>query len=196
MYFCTNDVHVPRFPHPRFRGQSGMGLRGDAIVQFDWAVGQLMETLDKLGIADNTIILLSSDNGPVIDDGYQDQAAELLNGHKPAGPWRGNKYSAYEGGTAVPMIVRWPGKVKSGQTSATLTSKTDSATGSVPTIPTVRMYSNWHITDACRCAPASGNTLNRATDRRFSAGLRAWRQVANSNRSSTTSRIMCGRRRM
>lgn len=125
MYFCTNDVHVPRFPHPRFRGQSGMGLRGDAIVQFDWAVGQLMETLDKLGIADNTIILLSSDNGPVIDDGYQDQAAELLNGHKPAGPWRGNKYSAYEGGTAVPMIVRWPGKVKGGQTSATLTSQID-----------------------------------------------------------------------
>lgn len=125
MYFCTNDVHVPRFPHPRFRGQSGMGLRGDAIVQFDWAVGQLMETLDKLGIADNTIIMLSSDNGPVIDDGYQDQAAELLNGHKPAGPWRGNKYSAYEGGTAVPMIVRWPGKVKGGQTSATLTSQID-----------------------------------------------------------------------
>lgn len=125
MYFCTNDVHVPRFPHPRFRGQSGMGLRGDAIVQFDWAVGQLMETLDKLGIADNTLILLSSDNGPVIDDGYQDQAAELLNGHKPAGPWRGNKYSAYEGGTAVPMIVRWPGKVKGGQTSATLTSQID-----------------------------------------------------------------------
>lgn len=125
MYFCTNDVHVPRFPHPRFRGQSGMGLRGDAIVQFDWAVGQLMETLDKLGIADNTIILLSSDNGPVIDDGYQDQAAELLNGHKPAGPWRGNKYSAYEGGTAVPMIVRWPGKIKGGQTSTTLTSQID-----------------------------------------------------------------------
>ena len=84
-----------------------------------------METLDKLGIADNTIILLSSDNGPVIDDGYQDQAAELLNGHKPAGPWRGNKYSAYEGGTAVPMIVRWPGKIKGGQTSTTLTSQID-----------------------------------------------------------------------
>lgn len=125
MYFATNDVHVPRFPHPRFRGKSGMGLRGDAIVQFDWAVGQLMETLDKLGIADNTIIMLSSDNGPVIDDGYQDQARELLNGHKPAGPWRGNKYSTYEGGTAVPMIVRWPGKVAAGQTLPTLMSQID-----------------------------------------------------------------------
>lgn len=85
LYFATNDVHVPRFPHERFRGKSTMGVRGDAIVQFDWSVGKIMETLDKLGIADNTIVLLTSDNGPVVDDGYQDQAEELLNGHKPAG---------------------------------------------------------------------------------------------------------------
>lgn len=103
LYFATNDVHVPRFPHERFRGKSSMGVRGDAIVQFDWSVGKIMETLDKLGIADNTIVLLTSDNGPVVDDGYQDQAEELLNGHKPAGPWRGNKYSAFEGGTAIPV---------------------------------------------------------------------------------------------
>lgn len=125
MYFATNDVHVPRFPHPRFRGKSGMGLRGDAIVQFDWSVGQIMETLDKLGIADNTIILLSSDNGPVIDDGYQDRAEELLNGHKPSGPWRGTKYSAFEGGTEVPFLVRWPNAIKGGQTSGTLMSQID-----------------------------------------------------------------------
>ena len=125
MYFATNDVHVPRFPHQRFRGKSTMGVRGDAIVQFDWSVGQIMETLDKLGIADNTIILLTSDNGPVVDDGYQDQAEELLNGHKPSGPWRGNKYSAFEGGTCVPAIVRWPAKVKAGQTSNALVSQID-----------------------------------------------------------------------
>lgn len=125
MYFATNDVHVPRFPHPRFRGKSGMGLRGDAIVQFDWSVGQIMETLDRLGIADNTIVLLSSDNGPVVDDGYQDRAAELLNGHKPAGPWRGNKYSTFEGGTCVPAIVRWPNGIKGGQTLPTLMSQID-----------------------------------------------------------------------
>ena len=125
MYFATNDVHVPRFPHQRFRGKSSMGMRGDAIVQFDWSVGKIMETLDKLGIADNTIILLTSDNGPVVDDGYQDQAEELLNGHKPAGPWRGNKYSAFEGGTAIPVIVRWPKNVKAGQTSDVLMSQID-----------------------------------------------------------------------
>lgn len=125
LYFATNDVHVPRFPHQRFRGKSSMGMRGDAIVQFDWSVGKIMETLDKLGIAENTIVLLTSDNGPVVDDGYQDQAEELLNGHKPAGPWRGNKYSAFEGGTAIPVIVRWPMSIKPNQTSDVLMSQID-----------------------------------------------------------------------
>ena len=116
MYFATNDVHVPRFPHDRFRGKNPMGLRGDAIAQFDWTVGQLMETLDQLGLTENTLIILSSDNGPVVDDGYKDKAEELLNGHTPSGPWRGNKYSAFEGGTAVPVIVRWPQKIKRQET--------------------------------------------------------------------------------
>ena len=96
LYFATNDVHVPRFPHARFRGKSQMGLRGDAIVQFDWSVGEIMKTLAQLGLTDNTLIILTSDNGPVVDDGYQDQAEELLHGHHPAGPFRGNKYSAFE----------------------------------------------------------------------------------------------------
>ena len=125
LYFATNDVHVPRFPHDRFRGKNPMGLRGDAIVQFDWSVGQIMHALDSLGIADNTIVILTSDNGPVVDDGYDDRAEELLGGHSPAGPFRGNKYSAFEGGTAVPMIVRWPAKVKPGQQSDALMSQID-----------------------------------------------------------------------
>ena len=106
MYFATNDVHVPRFPHNRFRGKNKMGLRGDAIAQFDWSVGQLLEALDKMGLTQNTLIILSSDNGPVVDDGYDDKAEELLNGHEPAGNLRGGKYSAFEGGTRVPVIVR------------------------------------------------------------------------------------------
>lgn len=125
MYFATNDVHVPRFPNQRFRGKSGMGLRGDAIVQFDWSVGQLMETLQKLGLAENTLIILSSDNGPVVDDGYQDRAEELLNGHSPAGPLRGNKYSAFEGGTRIPAIVSWPKEIKKGEVSDALVSQID-----------------------------------------------------------------------
>lgn len=125
MYFATNDVHVPRFPHERFRRQSSMGLRGDAIVQFDWSVGQIMQTLEELGIADNTLIILSSDNGPVVDDGYLDQAEELLGNHKPTGPFRGNKYSAYEGGTMVPCIVRWPKTISVGGESDVLMSQID-----------------------------------------------------------------------
>ena len=125
MYFATNDVHVPRFPHDRFRGKNPMGLRGDAIAQFDWTVGQLMETLDQLGLTENTLIILSSDNGPVVDDGYKDKAEELLHGHTPSGPWRGNKYSAFEGGTAVPVIVRWPQKIKKTGDSDVLMSQID-----------------------------------------------------------------------
>ena len=112
MYFATNDVHVPRFPHDRFRGKNPMGLRGDAIAQFDWTVGQLLEALERTGLAENTLIILSSDNGPVVDDGYDDQAEKLLNGHKPSGNLRGGKYSAFEGGTRVPVIVRWPKTIR------------------------------------------------------------------------------------
>ena len=125
MYFCTNDVHVPRFPHPRFLDKSTMGLRGAAIAQFDWSVGQIVETLEKLGLRENTLIILSSDNGPIVDDGYDDKAEELLNGHSPAGPFRGHKYSAFEGGTMVPAIVSWPKEVKSKGKSDVLMSQID-----------------------------------------------------------------------
>ena len=74
----TNDVHVPRVPHPRFAGKSGLGTRGDVILQLDWTIGEVMRTLDSLGIADNTLLVFTSDNGPAIDDGYQDEAAMRL----------------------------------------------------------------------------------------------------------------------
>ena len=77
-----------------------------------------MHTLDSLGIADNTIFVFCSDNGPVIDDGYQDQARELLNGHTPMKHYRGGKYSAYEAGTRIPFIVRWPAAIQPGKQQA------------------------------------------------------------------------------
>jgi arylsulfatase A-like enzyme len=118
LYFATHDIHVPRVPHPRFAGATGMGPRGDAIVQFDWCVGQLLETLDRLGLAENTLVILTSDNGPVVDDGYKDRAVELLGDHKPWGPLRGGKYSAFEAGTREPFMVRWPGRVGPGVSEA------------------------------------------------------------------------------
>jgi arylsulfatase A-like enzyme len=114
LYFATQDAHVPRVPGPRFVGKSGMGPRGDAIIEFDWSVGEVLNTLKKLGLEKNTIVILSSDNGPVVDDGYKDQAVELLGNHKPAGDLRGGKYSSFEGGTRVPGLLSWPGTVKPG----------------------------------------------------------------------------------
>jgi arylsulfatase A-like enzyme len=112
LYVGTNDVHVPRWPNSRFVGKSGMGVRGDAILQFDWTVGEILDALDRAGLTDNTLVVLTSDNGPVVDDGYADQAVELLGEHKPWGPFRGGKYSIFEAGTRVPMIVSWPAKVQ------------------------------------------------------------------------------------
>ena len=125
MYFATNDVHVPRFPHQRFRGTSEMGLRGDAIVQFDWSVGEIVRTLEEQGLMENTIVILTSDNGPVLDDGYQDQAEELVGEHSPTGGLRGGKYSAYEGGTRVPFIVHWPAAIQEAGTRDALLSQID-----------------------------------------------------------------------
>lgn len=118
LYLATNDVHVPRVPHPRFAGKSGMGPRGDVLLEFDWTVGQIVETLEKLNLRENTLIVLTSDNGPVVDDGYQDQAVELLGDHRPWGPFRGGKYSSFEAGTRIPFIVNYPGKVKNGVSNA------------------------------------------------------------------------------
>lgn len=125
LYFGTNDIHVPRVPHERFVGKSGMGPRGDAILSFDYCVGRIMHALDSLGIADNTLIILSSDNGPVIDDGYKDRAVELLGNHKPSGNFRGGKYSIFEAGTRVPMIVWWKNTIKKPAISGALVSQLD-----------------------------------------------------------------------
>lgn len=118
LYLGTNDIHVPRYPHPRFVGKSGMGPRGDAILQFDYTVGAVLDVLEREGIADNTLIILTSDNGPVVDDGYADRAVELLGEHRPWGDLRGGKYSNFEAGTRVPLIISWPRKVKAGVSSA------------------------------------------------------------------------------
>ncbi len=118
LYFATHDIHVPRVPHPRFVGKTTMGARGDVIVQFDACVGEILRTLDRLHLANNTLVILTSDNGPVLDDGYKDGAVEKLGAHKPAGPFRGGKYSIWEGGTRMPFIVRWPGRVRPGVSDA------------------------------------------------------------------------------
>lgn len=128
LYFATHDIHVPRMPNPRFAGKTSMGTRGDVIVEFDWCVGEIVRKLEELKLTEETLIILSSDNGPVLDDGYKDMANEKLGDHKPAGVLRGGKYSLFEGGTRVPFIVRWPGRVKPGVSQALVSQVDFSAT--------------------------------------------------------------------
>lgn len=118
LYYAFHEPHVPRLPGPRFKGTTPHGPRGDVIVEMDWCVGEMLDALDKLGIRDNTIVIFSSDNGPVLDDGYVDQAEELKGDHSPAGPLRGGKYSLFDGGTRVPFILSWPGTVEVGESHA------------------------------------------------------------------------------
>jgi arylsulfatase A-like enzyme len=118
LYFATHDIHVPRVPDQRFAGKSGMGPRGDAILEFDWSVGEIVNTISRLKLTKNTLIIVTSDNGPVVDDGYKDQAVELLGSHRPAGPLRGGKYSAFDGGTRVIFIARWKGTIRKGVSDA------------------------------------------------------------------------------
>ncbi len=112
LYYALHQPHVPRVPNPRFAGLSGMGPRGDVIVEADWCVGELIKTLSAEGLLENTLVVFSSDNGPVVNDGYYDEAVEKLGNHKPWGPLRGGKYSLFEAGTRVPFITYWKGKIE------------------------------------------------------------------------------------
>jgi arylsulfatase A len=125
LFFAFNEIHVPRIPNEMFVGKSTMGPRGDAIVQMDYMVGKIMTALVERGLIENTLVIFSSDNGPVLDDGYADQAWELLGDHKPAGPFRGGKYSIFEGGNRIPTITYWPGVISGGQVNEALWTQTD-----------------------------------------------------------------------
>ena len=118
LYYPMQQPHVPRTPHPRFEGQSELGPRGDAIVEADWCLGELKKTLEAEGILENTLIIFSSDNGPVLNDGYYDDS-DIKNGdHNPWGPFRGGKYSLFEAGTHVPFFTYWKGKIQPGVSDA------------------------------------------------------------------------------
>ena len=109
LYYALHQPHVPRVPNPRFVGASGLGPRGDVIAEMDDAVGRLTAFLGEHGLLENTIVIFTSDNGPVLDDGYHDDAERLnrMAYHRPQGPLRGGKYSKFEGGARVPFIVSW-----------------------------------------------------------------------------------------
>ena len=125
LYYGLHQPHVPRVPNERFVGKSGMGPRGDVILEADWCVSEFLKEIDKLGLAENTLVIFTSDNGPVLDDGYTDDADELVGTHKPAGPYKGWKTERYMGGTCIPFMVRWPGVVEAGSVSGTFVCQMD-----------------------------------------------------------------------
>lgn len=118
LFFSSHEIHVPRAPNERFVGKTPHGARGDAMVELDWCVGELTAELERRGVLDDTLVLFTSDNGPVLDDGYYDGSVKLRGDHRPAGPFRGGKYSRFEGGTRVPWIVHWPAEVAAGESDA------------------------------------------------------------------------------
>ncbi|HHW10720.1 MAG TPA: arylsulfatase [Firmicutes bacterium] len=154
LYYAFHQPHVPRLPGPRFAGATKLGPRGDVIAELDWCVGEMLNALDRLGLAENTIVIFSSDNGPVLDDGYVDGAVELCGDHRPAGPMRGGKYSLLDGGTRVPFILRWPQRVAPGRRSSALVCHTDflasfaALTGMLPHLPPEA------APDSCQVLPA------------------------------------------
>lgn len=122
LYHAAQAVHLPSFPGKDFRGKSGVGPHGDFIAEFDHVVGALMEELERNGLLDDTLVILSSDNGPETTSVVHMRAEH---GHDGARPWRGVKRDAWEGGHRVPLIVRWPGHVKPGSVTDQLASLTD-----------------------------------------------------------------------
>ena len=129
LYYAAHEPHVPRDPNPRFVGKSGVGARGDAVLQFDDQVARLLGTLKAEGLDDNTLVILSSDNGTAVADGYADGALEneTKAGHRGNGVYRGGKYGDFEGGLRMPFLARWPDRIKPGSVSAAPVCLTDLA---------------------------------------------------------------------
>ena len=120
LFLATHDIHEPMVPHPRFRGTSSIGWRGDVIHQLDWTVGEILGALDRLGFAQNTLVIFTSDNGGAIKDTYDDGTNALHALQPPNGRLRGQKGQLYEGGHREPFIARWPGHIAAGGESAAL----------------------------------------------------------------------------
>ncbi len=122
LFHSSQAVHLPSFPADPFKGKSGAGPHGDFIHELDWIVGELLATLERLGVADNTLVVFTSDNGPETTSVIHMRADH---DHDGARPWRGVKRDQWEGGHRVPFMARWPGKIKPGSESGQLTGLTD-----------------------------------------------------------------------
>jgi arylsulfatase A-like enzyme len=122
LFHSTQAVHLPSFAGREFRGRTRAGPHGDFIFEFDAVVGRLLETLDRLGMSKNTLVVVTSDNGPEVSSVVH---MRKDHGHDGARPWRGVKRDNWEGGHRVPLIVRWPDRVPAGRVSGQTACLTD-----------------------------------------------------------------------
>lgn len=122
LYLATTNIHHPFTPHKRFQGTSDCGLYGDFVHELDWIVGEVLKTLDEMGVAKNTMVIFTSDNGGMLNGGGR---AAWAKGHEQNGKLLGHKFGAWEGGHRIPFIVRWPNRVPAGSTSDALISNLD-----------------------------------------------------------------------
>jgi arylsulfatase A-like enzyme len=122
LYFPTTNIHHPFTPNPRFNGTSEAGIYGDFIHELDWIVGEVLKTLEDENLVDNTLVIITSDNGGMLNMGGQEAR---LDGHKANGDLLGFKFDSWEGGQRIPMIVRWPGRIEAGSTSDQLITNVD-----------------------------------------------------------------------
>lgn len=122
LYFSMTSPHEPIVPSEDFRGKSGIAPIADFVMETDWSAGQVIEAIDEAGIADNTIVIFTGDNGHSHYTGWEQLIAA---GHRPSGPYRGHKGDIWEGGHRVPLVVRWPDRVEAGASSNQLSSLTD-----------------------------------------------------------------------
>ncbi|MBT6493648.1 MAG: arylsulfatase, partial [Planctomycetaceae bacterium] len=132
LYFPSQAPHRPCVPPDFVRGKSQAGRRGDMVIEFDWSVGQILKTLQRHKLTENTIVLVTSDNGATPGDTFPPKSKKrngnILGetfGHKSCGDWRGYKSQIWEGGHRVPLIVRWPGQVERASVSHELVCLTD-----------------------------------------------------------------------
>ena len=127
LYFPLTAPHKPVLPHDRFSGKTELGPYGDFVAQVDWTIGEVVKAVDEAGIAENTLIIFTSDNGsfmrrqrdPKDSDHVNDETVQAyFEGHHTAnGPWRGTKADIWEGGHRVPFFARWKGTIRPGSTS-------------------------------------------------------------------------------
>lgn len=122
IYLPYASPHTPIVPSPAWQGKSGISGYADFVMQTDACVGEVLAALDQQGVADNTLVIFTSDNGcsPAADIGGLEKQ-----GHFPNGDWRGTKADIWEGGHRVPFLVRWPAKVQAGSKSDTAVCHTD-----------------------------------------------------------------------